>query len=38
MWVHNITNTGDIELTTLFWTHSLFDPERPDTFREPVDA
>ena len=38
MWVHNITNTGDTELTTLFWTHSLFDPEHPDTFWEPVGA
>jgi UDP-2-acetamido-2,6-beta-L-arabino-hexul-4-ose reductase len=36
MWVHNITNTGNSELTTLFWTHSLFDPEHPDTFWEPV--
>jgi UDP-2-acetamido-2,6-beta-L-arabino-hexul-4-ose reductase len=36
MWVHNITNTGDAELTTLFWTHSLFDPENPDTYWEPV--
>ena len=36
MWVHNITNTGDTELTTLFWTQSLFDPAAPDTFREPV--
>lgn len=38
MWVHNITNTGDTELTTLFWTHSLFDPEHPDTFWEPVSS
>jgi UDP-2-acetamido-2,6-beta-L-arabino-hexul-4-ose reductase len=36
MWVHNITNTGDTEVTTLFWTHTLFDPEHPDTFWEPV--
>lgn len=36
MWVHNITNIGDSELTTLFWTHSLFDPEAPDTYWEPV--
>ncbi|MGO4340873.1 polysaccharide biosynthesis C-terminal domain-containing protein [Pedococcus sp. 2YAF34] len=36
MWVHNITNTGDTELTTLFWTHSLFDPQNPDTYWEPV--
>ncbi len=36
MWVHNITNTGDSELTTLFWAHELFDPDAPDTFPEPV--
>ena len=36
MWVHNITNTGDTDLTTLFWTHSLFDPDNPDTYWEPV--
>lgn len=38
MWVHNITNTGDTEVTTLFWTHTLFDPDNPDTFWEPVFA
>jgi len=38
MWVHNITNTGDTELTTLFWTHTLFDSKAPDTFWEPVNA
>lgn len=36
MWVHNITNIGDGDLTTLFWTHSLFNPENPDTYWEPV--
>ena len=36
MWAHNITNTGDIELMTLFWTDALFDPEHPDTYPEPV--
>lgn len=36
MWVHNITNTGDGELTTLFWTHELFDPQAPDTYPEAV--
>jgi len=36
MWVHNITNTGDSELTTLFWSHELFNPEAPDTYWEPV--
>lgn len=37
MWAHNITNTGDAELTTLFWTDTLFDPEHPDTIPEPVE-
>ena len=36
MWSHDITNTGDGVLTTLFWTDSLFDPEAPDTIPEPV--
>lgn len=36
MWSHNITNTGDSILTTLFWTDSLFDPDNPDTIPEPV--
>lgn len=34
---HNITNTGAGELTTLFWAHEIFDPQHPDTIREPVD-
>ena len=38
MWSHNITNTGDRLLTTLFWTDSLFDPDHPDTIPEPVRA
>lgn len=36
LWVHNITNVGGSELTTLFWTHTLFDPEAPDTYWERV--
>lgn len=36
LWVHNITNTGDTELVTLFWTHELFDPAAPDTYPQPV--
>lgn len=36
MWVHNITNTGEGELLTLFWTNELFDPAAPDTYPEPV--
>ncbi|MEH1166193.1 NAD-dependent epimerase/dehydratase family protein [Micromonospora sp. CPCC 205539] len=38
MWAHNLTNTGTDELLTLFWTNELFDPERPDTWPEPVDV
>ncbi|PTA67125.1 polysaccharide biosynthesis C-terminal domain-containing protein [Deinococcus arcticus] len=34
---HNITNVGQGLLTTLFWTHELYDPEHPDTFPEPVE-
>lgn len=37
MWAHNITNIGDTDLTTLFWTNELFDPDRPDTYPERVD-
>ena len=33
---HNITNTGDGELLTLFWSHEIFDPDNPDTYAEPV--
>ncbi|MEW2384569.1 NAD-dependent epimerase/dehydratase family protein [Micromonospora sp. NPDC047707] len=38
MWVHKLVNTGDGELVTLFWTNELFDPGRPDTWPEPVEA
>ncbi len=34
---HNITNIGDGILTTLFWTHELFDPAQPDTVAELVE-
>lgn len=33
---HNITNVGDAELLTLFWSHEHFDPDNPDTVTEPV--
>lgn len=33
---HNITNIGDSELLTLFWSHEIFDPARPDTVWETV--
>ncbi|MFC4144991.1 NAD-dependent epimerase/dehydratase family protein [Micromonospora mangrovi] len=38
MWTHNIVNTGSDELFTLFWTNEVFDPDRPDTYPEPVGA
>ena len=33
---HNITNIGDEELITLFWSDEFYDPENPDTFFEEV--
>ena len=33
---HDITNTGDDELVTLFWSHDHFDPENGDTWPLPV--
>jgi UDP-2-acetamido-2,6-beta-L-arabino-hexul-4-ose reductase len=35
-YTHNITNTGNDELYTLFWTNEFFNPEDPDTYFEPV--
>lgn len=36
LWSHNITNTGDDELLTLFWINRLFDPSDADTYPDPV--
>jgi UDP-2-acetamido-2,6-beta-L-arabino-hexul-4-ose reductase len=36
MWAHSITNTGDDELMTMFWANEILDPQRPDTYPEPV--
>jgi UDP-2-acetamido-2,6-beta-L-arabino-hexul-4-ose reductase len=33
---HNITNVGAEPLITLFWSHEIFDPARPDTYAEQV--
>ena len=33
---HCITNVGSGELLTLFWAHEIFDPNKPDTYPEPV--
>lgn len=37
LYTHNITNVGAATLTTLFWTHELFDPANPDTVAEQVE-
>lgn len=36
LWAHKITNTGAGELTTMFWTNELFNPEDTDTYPEDV--
>lgn len=33
---HNIENTGDRPLLTLFWTNEIFDPADPDTYADPT--
>lgn len=35
-YTHNITNTGDEELYTLFWINEFYDPDDPDTYFEEV--
>ena len=35
-YTHNITNTGNDELLTLFWINELYDPNDPDTYFETV--
>ena len=35
-YTHNITNTGDDTMITLFWANEVFDPQNPDTFFEQV--
>lgn len=36
MHTHNITNTGESELVTLFWTNEFYNPDKPDTYYEEV--
>lgn len=36
LWAHNITNVGDKELVTMFWSDQLLDPTAPDTYPESV--
>mgnify|MGYP000882052851 FL=1 len=35
-YTHNITNTGEDELYTMFWINESYDPTDPDTFLEQV--
>ena len=35
-YTHNITNTGDSELLTMFWINEFYNPDDPDTFFEEV--
>jgi UDP-2-acetamido-2,6-beta-L-arabino-hexul-4-ose reductase len=35
-YIHNITNTGEETMITLFWSNEVFDPQNPDTFYEKV--
>ena len=36
-YTHNIINLSDTEdLVTVMWANEIFDPEHPDTYREPV--
>ncbi|MBU2494624.1 MAG: NAD-dependent epimerase/dehydratase family protein [Bacteroidetes bacterium] len=35
-YTHNITNTGDTDLITLFWANEIFNPDKPDTYFEEV--
>ena len=34
---HSITNTGSVDMLTLFWTNEMFDPNNPDTYFESVE-
>ena len=36
-YTHNISNTGETDMVTVMWCNEMYDPERPDTFFEPVD-
>lgn len=36
-YTHNITNTGQSELLTMFWINEFFDKKDPDTFFEKVE-
>lgn len=35
-YTHNIENLGDTDMVTFMWCNECFDPEKPDTYYEPV--
>ena len=35
-YTHNIINEGDSDMVTVMWANEVFDPARPDTFKEEV--
>lgn len=35
-YTHNIKNVGDTDLVTVMWANEAFNPDKPDTFYEPV--
>ena len=37
-YTHNICNTGATDMVTVMWCNEMFDPEKPDTFFEPVEC
>ena len=38
LWVHNITNVGQDDLVTMFWSDQLLDLDRPDQYAEAVET
>ena len=36
MYTHSIENIGTNDLLTYFWSHDIFDPKSPDTYKDPV--
>jgi UDP-2-acetamido-2,6-beta-L-arabino-hexul-4-ose reductase len=38
LYAHSLTNVGDDDLLTVFWTNDHFSAIAPDTYPEPVEA
>ena len=38
MYIHNIKNVGKDELTTIFWSHSLYNKDDNDTYYEKINS